>query len=159
MDDKILFYEKQQFRQWWLWLLLLSINGFVLYNILNLEDFGNNSKQIIWIPIVVLVLLIVLFWFTKLETFVYKDRIEIIFSPFIKKKIFKISELEKLEVIKYNPILDYGGWGIRFGAYNVSGNMGLKMYFKTKKSFRDSILIGTQKPEELSKIINSIKNE
>ena len=55
--------------------------------------------------------------------------------------------------------MDYGGWGIRLGAYNISGNKGLKIHYTNKNSFKDSILIGTQKPEELSKIIKLIQND
>ena len=48
----------------------------------------------------------------------------------------------------YNPIRDYGGWGIRWGtkgkAYNVSGNRGLYLEFSDGKQ----LLIGLQKPEE-----------
>ena len=48
-------------------------------------------------------------------------------------------DIDKIEVIKYNPIMHYGGWGIRLGAYNISGNKGLKIYYK-KKNYTDSIL-------------------
>jgi hypothetical protein len=55
-----------------------------------------------------------------------------------------------IEVRKYSPIKEYGGWGFRYGfkngkAYNISGNMGLQLILKNG----DRILIGTQKPEEL----------
>jgi hypothetical protein len=54
-----------------------------------------------------------------------------------------------MEVITYRPIIDYGGWGVRFGrkgmAYNVSGNIGLLISRKNGKT----ILIGTQKPDEM----------
>ena len=59
------------------------------------------------------------------------------------------SDIEKMEVITYRPIIDYGGWGVRFGrkgmAYNVSGNIGLLISRKNGKT----ILIGTQKPDEM----------
>ena len=93
-----------------------------------------------------------------MKTKVYKDRIEINFFPFKIHKVYSFTIIEKMEVIKYNPIMDYGGWGIRLGAYNISGNKGLKIHFINKNSLKDSILIGTQKPEELSKIIKSIQN-
>ena len=155
MTEKILFTEKQQFRQWWIWLLHLGLIGFILFKEIVEKDFGNSSKQTIIIPIAILFISLILFWIMKLETIIYADRIEIKFFPFGIHKTYKIQDIEKMEVIKYNPIMDYGGWGIRLGAYNVAGNKGLKIYYR-KKTFLDSILIGTQKPEELSKIIKSI---
>ena len=45
-----------------------------------------------------------------------------------------------MEAIKYNPIIDYGGWGIKHSyigkVYNVSGNFGVKNIFvKWQKHF------------------------
>ena len=155
MKDKVLFYEKQQFRQWWIWLLIIGTSGFAYYKHFLKKEYTFDEDPTIWIPIAIWILVLILFWFMKLETFIYEDRIEINFSPIHRKnRIYLFTSISKMEVIKYNPILDYGGWGIRIGAYNISGNKGLKIHFKTKKS----LLIGTQKPEELSKIINSIHN-
>ena len=64
----------------------------------------------------------------------------------------------------YDPIGEYGGWGIKYGkmgkAYNVSGNRGVQLEFADRKS----ILIGSQKPEQLDSAIeqylkNHVKNE
>lgn len=157
MEEKILFEEKQKFNQWWLWLLLLGLTGFIAYKIFIEKDYGNGSKTIGIIVLILMFSLLVLFNFINLKTRVYSDRIEVKFFPFINHwKKYSFKSIEKMEVIQYNPILDYGGWGIRLGAYNISGNKGLKIYYK-KKSYRDSILIGTQKPEELAKIIKNIQ--
>ena len=159
MEEKILFEEKQQFRQWWLWLLILGINAFIFYKIFIEKNYGNGSKSLAIIPIVIMLLVFILFYIMSLKTKVYKDRIEIKFFPFGIHKSYKFQNIEKMEVLKYNPLMDYGGWGIRLGAYNISGNKGLKIHYTNKNSFKDSILIGTQKPEELSKIIKSIQND
>jgi len=54
----------------------------------------------------------------------------------------------------YSPLGEYGGRGMRFGhkskAYNVSGNQGAQLDFTSK----DSISIGSRKPQELVKAIN-----
>ncbi len=72
------------------------------------------------------------------------------FIPFHNTpRLIDWNEIEKLEVVKYDPIGDYGGWGIKSKkgkkAYNVSGDIGLKLYLKNGKN----ILIGTQCEEEL----------
>ena len=159
MEEKILFTEEQRFRQWWLWLLIIGLNGFISYKIFIQKDFGNSSKTT-GIMIMLLVVSILVFFFTiKLKTIIYSDSIEIKFFPFGIHKVYKFQDIQKMEVIKYNPLLDYGGWGIRLGAYNVAGNMGLKIQYKDKNKYESKIVIGTQKPEELSKIIKSIHND
>jgi hypothetical protein len=62
----------------------------------------------------------------------------------------------KCYVRKYKPLAEFGGWGLRFGvsgkAYNISGNKGLQLELTNNKK----LLIGTQKPEELSEALNKI---
>jgi hypothetical protein len=159
MEEKTLFEEKQQFRQWWLWLIYLSLITFVLYKVFIKKDYGNSSRNFVIIPILILLITLILFWIMSLKTKIYKDRIEIKFFPFGIHKTYRFQDIEKMEVIKYNPIMDYGGWGIRLGAYNIAGNRGLKIHYTNKNAYKSSILIGTQKPEELSKIIKSIQND
>ena len=53
-------------------------------------------------------------------------------SPFILNTS-RISggDIEKYYARTYRPIMEYGGWGIRYGvkgmAYNISGNRGLQL--------------------------------
>jgi len=66
-----------------------------------------------------------------LSTIITKEYISIRFNFFNRReKIFNWNEVQQAEILKYNPILDYGGWGIKYGglksmAYNVSVNQGL----------------------------------
>ncbi len=90
----------------------------------------------------------------KLETKIDNIGIHIKFFPFHSKFIsFPWESIEKIEVVTYNPLSEYGGWGLRGfknnRAYNVSGNKGLRIFFKDDKK----LLIGTLKDEELNKII------
>jgi hypothetical protein len=61
-----------------------------------------------------------------------------------------------MQITTYNPIKDYGGWGIRGGrkgiAYSVSGNTGIDIELINDKK----ILIGTRKPEEVKEIIKKL---
>ena len=55
------------------------------------------------------------------------------------------------KAVTYNPIMDCGGWGIRWygargKAYNVSGNRGVKMELNNG----DLILFGSQRAEEFA---------
>lgn len=85
----------------------------------------------------------------KLITEIRSNGIYLKFFPFhFKWQVFLFEDIKKAELIKYSPLKDYGGWGIRYGkkgkAYNTKGNMGIMLEFKNGKN----LLIGTQKGEE-----------
>jgi hypothetical protein len=65
-------------------------------------------------------------------------------------------EISGFQPCTYNPIRDYGGWGIRFGrkgkAYNVSGDRGVQIELAKEKH----LLIVSQRPEELVEALTSI---
>jgi hypothetical protein len=163
IDDKndlepSLFIEKQRFNQWWLWLLLLAINGFSLYRIFQgYNEAGKANNAGSWVGLGTTVLVAVLVYSVQLETKISKHGIYVRLFPFhIKLKHYPWSALSKIYVRRYNAIPEFGGWGIRFGsngtAFNVSGNMGLQLEFLNRKR----LLIGTNKAAELTKVIEEL---
>jgi len=68
--------------------------------------------------------------------------------------------ISKAYLRKYNPILEYGGWGVRtqWGirwnsiAYNAWGNKGLQLELSNGKQ----ILIGTRKPLEMYEVLRKL---
>lgn len=169
----MIFRESQRFRQWWLWLILLPSTlvtlvpmGYGLYSQLVLKKpFGNHptgdTALIITTALVTALMLFLLwlFYILELQTCITEEGIRYRFFPFRwKYKMIKRSEITDLEVIKYNPIGDYGGWGIRYGskgkALNVSGNMGLMIRLTSGKN----LLLGTNKPEELREAVKKFVN-
>lgn len=166
MSDEVLFAERQKFKQWWLWGLLIVINGIFISGIykqvIGGQQFGDkpmsNSGIIIGFSIVLLVTL--LFLFFKLETVIKKDGIYVRFFPIhITYRKYTWNKMAKAFVRQYNPITEYGGWGLRYGifgkgkALNVSGNKGLQLIF----SDNTKLLIGTKKPDELSEVLRKIE--
>lgn len=165
MSNDILFIEKQKFNQWWLWLIILGTNALFLYGIykqiIGKQQFGNNpmSDTGLLISALAVGLLTVLFIFFRLETIVKNDGVYVRFFPFqLKFKRYSWDTVSVSYIRKYSPIAEYGGWGLRVGlfgkgmAFNVSGNMGLQLEFHSKKK----LLIGTNKPEELTDTLRSI---
>ena len=167
---KTTYVETQQFRQIWIWLLLLITGissvgtfayGFYMQIILG-EVFGDKpmSDNVLTITFVgasfFFTLLLLLFIYTKLTTMIDDSGISYQFFPF-HLSFHKITwdQIESYEVITYRPIREYGGWGIRFGknkkAYNVSGNVGLSVQLKTGKN----VLFGTQKEQELREFLEN----
>lgn len=165
MDNTVLFSEKQKFNQWWIWLLLLSINAFHFFGIykqiISGEPFGTKpmSDTGLLISTGVTLIMTILFTRLQLETRITKEGIHVRFFPFhLSFKYYPWDDILKSYVRQYSPIWEYGGWGLRLGffgkgsAFNVSGNMGLQLEFKNSKK----LLIGTQKPDEVSQVLNKL---
>lgn len=98
-----------------------------------------------------------LFSALELQTEVRSDGLYVRFFPFhIRYKKFTAEGLSQCYARQYRPLLEYGGWGIKFGrngkAYNVSGNQGVQLVFKDGKQ----LLIGSQRAEELTEAISSV---
>ena len=165
MDAEVLFSEKQRFHQWWLWLLLIGLNGLILYGIVQQLIFGipfgdkPASDAGLVLSFAIPLSLLVFFIFLRLETHITKDGIYVRFLPFQKHyKHYSWANLSKSFVRKYSPILEYGGWGYRFGIYgkgsalNVSGNKGLQLVTIDGKR----MLIGTRKPDEIMQVLRKL---
>lgn len=156
------FQEEQRFTQWWLWLLnigLLSIPIYGIYKqIILKKPFGNSPM-----PDVGLILFFILmlafnyfFWILKLKTTINEKGIEYSFYPLqLKPKTIQWNEIDNIYVRKYNPIMEYGGWGLKPGARNIKGNIGIQLELKNGKK----ILIGTQKQQEVERVIQTYKNK
>jgi len=161
--NKIFFRESQQFRQLWLLILLFcTMVPLAIFSIYALVQqmlkgipIGDNPAPN-WIIVVQLLLvcgLLILFFVMKLEVFIDKVGIHYRFFPLIwKTETLKQDEKDEYKVRKYNPIGEYGGWGIKSGlsknvgkAYNVSGNMGLQLILTNDKK----VLFGTQKAQSI----------
>jgi hypothetical protein len=153
-QNPVLFYERQRFRQFWLWALLLGVSVFMVWKAYNLETEGRmigpfNVELLIGAGFCIVIATLIFSCF--LETTIRKEGIYVRFFPFhVKAKYFSWDTLSQAYVRKYNALLDYGGWGVRYGlfgkgsAYNVSGNKGIQLVFKDGSK----LLIGTQKPTE-----------
>ncbi|MFE4105578.1 DUF6141 family protein [Almyronema epifaneia] len=163
-----MFREVQQFRQKWLWgVLLLSSAAGVLpfgYGLWQQRVWGqpwgnvplSDTALVVANAIAVLLAVALLYFFyvLKLVTEVKADGIHIQFFPLLRRTIAFV-DIQGCQVRTYRPLREYGGWGIRFGfkgnAYNVSGDRGVELAFFQGKP----LLIGSQKPEELAAAIQA----
>ena len=154
--------ERQRFRQWWLWTLVLigpAISLWAIFQQLIVgSPFGNNPA-----PDYILVVLAIivggglpLFMYTTgLDTEIRESRVFIRFRPFHSKWVtFDCENIQAVEATTYSPLKDYGGWGIRYGrrgkAYNVSGNKGVLLTLNDGTN----ILIGSKNHELLCAVIS-----
>ena len=161
--NKVLFKEEQQFRQWWYIVLILAatipvmiMSIYSLYmQIVKGVQVGDSPAPNA-VLVVLFIAMCISLWVTfslKLEVWIDQDGIHYRFFPVIfKNRLISKAEIQRYEIRKYNPILDYGGWGIRRGfgrkwgkAYNVSGNSGLQLYLTNGKK----VLFGTQRSQAI----------
>ena len=158
------FIEKQRFTQWWLWTILVGAMVIpviiCLYNIYTHKAVYTASD--FFSGVAVPAAIIVLFRSFRLDTKIDEIGLWYRFFPLqLKMNCITWSEIDKAYIRQYNPILEYGGWGIKFGiggkggAYNIAGNMGLQIELKTGKK----ILIGTQQPEQVKQWLTCLPKD
>ena len=168
MSQKSSFCEIQQFRQTWIWVLVLPISLFIIilfgYGMIKQlvlgQPWGNkplsDTALAIIGPLWILfgIGLALFFYSTRLITEVRDDALYIRFFPLTQQRI-PFEDISRCEVRTYNPIREFGGWGIRYGrgakAYNVSGNRGVELQLSNGKR----LLIGSQRPPELAQAIEA----
>jgi hypothetical protein len=165
MDNNIVFAERQRFRQIWIWLILIGINGLCIYAIaacmIGEQQIGIRpvcSTVLFGAPGLTM-LLTALFFTLRLDTEIKQDGIYVRFFPFhLTFRKYSRDGISKIFLRQYNPIKEYGGWGIRAGlfgkgkALNVSGRMGIQIVFTDGKR----LLIGTNKPDEVREALQRL---
>lgn len=165
------FREVQKFNKGWVWvgvafpgILITGIFGVMMNRqIFNGHPVGNHPMSdqglIISFVLVILLFCVIAFLFAcaRLHTVIDKYGVAFRFFPFhLNFRRISWDSMESFHTVKYHPVRDYGGWGIRGNktskAYTISGDQGLQIHLKTGQS----IIIGTQRNAELNDFLNEI---
>src|SRR5439155_20849265 len=81
--------------------------------------------------------------------------VSIAFRSLWPTRRIRFAEIVGLEVRRYNPLLEYGGWGVRLGprgwGYITTGNEGVQL--RLRKGI--PVLIGSARPRELEAAIRA----
>ena len=138
MNREPTYREVQRFRQRWLWALLGGIALFMLL-----------LGPVSWVGLVIVSAVAAFLYSLRLETEVRGDGIYIKMWPLHRSfRRISWSEVKRYEPRHYNPLREFGGWGIRWVpgkiAYNVRGNRGIWI----ERTDDRSVLIGSQRVEE-----------
>ena len=96
----------------------------------------------------------------RLETEVRGDGLYVRYFPFHRSALaISLQDVKRIEARTYRPLLEYGGWGIRWTwkgkAYNAHGNRGVRIDYATGRH----LLIGSQCPDELAGAIQTLLAE
>ncbi|WP_209976043.1 DUF6141 family protein [Paenibacillus eucommiae] len=164
-QNKVIYREIQRPRQLLLWLLALLVTVFMWYGFIQQIIFGiplgsNPAPDAVlvalWLIFGIAFPIIMLIWM-KLIIEVRDDGLYIRFMPFhTRYRQFLYKEITHYEPIIYSGFERFGGWGIRVNfkgetAYTMNGNQGLELKLRNK-----TVVIGTQKPEELKKAMDAL---
>jgi hypothetical protein len=163
-SGQVYFREVQRFTQWWLWVIVLGVaylqwHAFIVQIVLK-GRFGDNPAPD-WLVIVFFVLfglgLPLLFIVAQLLTEVCADALYVRFVPFHPRWLRIAPEsIRTATAGTYNPLVDYGGWGIKQGrggkVYNVSGNQGVQLEFSDGRK----LMLGSQHAVELAAAIDEL---
>ncbi len=159
-SPKSSFEEVQKVCQTWIWVVLpVAFAGLVLMianQVMFRQVFGENLltfSSIIFVTIL-LSLFTLLIYKAHLVTKIDEYGIRYRFYPLqIKSRTIYWKDVVEVYIREYDGLSEYGGWGIKFGkhgkAYTVKGRYGLQIELSDERK----ILIGTQKPIELEKLM------
>ena len=140
-----IFQESQRFRQFWIWAVLILVTGIAAGSTIFSTEAAFDWEHAT--PFGILAMAFLLFFKSELKTRIDRDSLRFSFSPFIKERKYRFQDIVSMELIEYNGLLEYGGWGIKWNgnswSYTTSGKYGILVKTSNKK-----ILLGTQKPRE-----------
>ncbi|MDA3953434.1 MAG: DUF6141 family protein [Bacteroidales bacterium] len=162
---KLHFSEKQSFRNVWILVGFILINGLTVYGlyqqVLLGKPWGNNpmSNSGLIITEVLVFAFSLWYWNIKLVVKVLDEGIYIKFLMMqFKYKLIEFNQIDTCKAIEYNAIKEFGGWGIKGikhkKAYTTSGKFGVQLKLKNG----NTVLIGTKKPDGLTLAIDKNLN-
>lgn len=143
----IIFKENQKIKKVYIWLVtVISILLLLATSILPFIE--NIDSKGIWLTLIVIIGTFALLASIKMQIRIDQKKLMFRYIPFINTwKTYSFHEIQEMKLIKYNSLLQYGGWGIRYNfdswLYNTGGNYGIKVKVGKKK-----FILGTYKPEE-----------
>lgn len=145
-----LFIERQSFPRIW-FLLSCLVSLFILT--IKFNELGWMHPQF-YLSAFVMLAVNLLLGLSRLNTVIGRGMITYRFVPFhFTDRKIALGEIDQVFVRKYRPLMEYGGWGLRWSlngkAVNVRGNNGIQIVLKNGSR----ILIGTSQPEAASKAL------
>lgn len=159
------FKEQQRFTQ--TWLIVLLIVSVIPAVVIIAKEYveGKMTVSDFLMTLLLIIFATCFIFFFKLKTRIDEKGIYFRFFPFhFKDKFYPWQDIRKAYVRTYDPISEYGGWGLKGGffwnkkkgvAYNVSGDIGIQLELKNGKK----VLIGTNRKSEAEYVLKTYQNK
>ena len=155
------YHEEQYFRQWWVQLTIWLTAGLSWWGfyeqIVRGRPWGSNPGPdwLVWgMWLVFGIGFPLLFYRMSLVYEVDGSAVTVRFWPLLTRHI-PLADIQQVRARTYQPIREYGGWGIRgWGsrrAYNVSGDQGVQLILTDGSN----ILLGSQQAQQLALAIET----
>ena len=91
----------------------------------------------------------------RLVTEIHGGDLVISLRGFWRSRRIRLNEIRSAEVIRYDPMRDYGGYGIRTGrfgkAYIAAGMQGVRLHLANGAA----VIVGSDRPDELADALSS----
>lgn len=139
------------------WTLLSILPGILLMFGAVLEGLAEGVVPLPLLLLAVALTLVFGLWFRRLSLITEVDdaKITLRYRGLLKTRTVPISTVRSARARTYRPLLEYGGWGIKYGlkgwVYNVRGQEGVQLELNDARP----LLIGSQRAEELAEAITS----
>ncbi|NOY38544.1 MAG: hypothetical protein GXO83_13340 [Chlorobi bacterium] len=159
---KVLFHEKQYFRQPAIWLLVALTDLFVLYSLIYIVwiDPGKEDLPALWAiagSLLLCVVMTVMFMKTALETTVTTDEISYRFTWFQRKtRVLTPAEVSRWEIREISPAREFGGYGVKKSRKDTSFLVSGKKAVIFTLTDGEKVIIGTQKPQMLQMALSQV---
>jgi len=155
-DTPVLFHEEQAFRQWHARLVLAMPPAALVFVTLRQlvwhHPWGNppvSNGGLLFLT-VLLVLVYVRLITVRLVTDLRPAEIAVGLRGLWRKRSISLDQVRNARSVEYDPIRDFGGYGIRSGrgaqAYIASGNRAVELELRDGRK----VLIGSQDPSRLA---------
>lgn len=166
MNNQEIYREVQYFPKWLYWLLCLSLGPSCLMLVYGMyqqmvlhRPFGDNPGSDLMLILVFIFELAMLVFLIQLRltTVVTDQELLVQMQPLHFRPVkVKLTDVRQIEVVTYNALGDFGGWGIRYGKggkiYNAQGNKAVCISYLSGTN----LMIGSQRSEELMAAIKRI---
>lgn len=151
--------EVQRARQPWI-VAVVALIALAAWVSLLVSLFRSEGVPVWAMALVAAVFGVGLPWFLlslELRTTVDGSGLHVRFRPPIGGHDFAPGDIASVEAVTYQPVKQFGGWGVRFGrhgsrALNVSGNRGVEIVERGGRRW----VIGSQRPEELAAAVAAL---
>lgn len=139
----------------WCYVLMLAIFACCLLPLAFIPEIASKEAFVVLVIVLLafLPLLCIFGFFFTVDRFEIVIRMGLLRIPI---KRIALDSIVSAEVMEFRPLMDFGGWGIRFGknkttGYFMSGNQGVLVTTNAGKKY----LLGSDTPERLAHVIQS----
>ena len=149
------FHEEQHFHGALMGLMLVSMIFVVVVTVVAVVLARPEDALLLAIAPVVVVIVASLISLSHLDVDVADDGVRIAFRYLWPTRRIRFEDIVGLQVRRYRPLLEYGGWGVRLGpagwAYSTGGDEGVQLRLRRGIP----VLIGSNSPRALEAAIRA----